>query len=465
MNLPVQGLLEFNAKNKIRLHMSEPGIIETTRKNFFDIKKKEWPNVLLMSLFFFMVIATFWVLKPLKRGLLVNFYQENPLQFLGTSFAGAEVEQLAKVLNMIVVYAIVILFTYLSRRLRRQHLNLFLNLFFGGLFVMFAFFMQNPGAPTSWSFYVLGDMFNSAMVTFFWAYSNDIFDSDQAKRTYGIVGLGGIIGGIVGSTLVASFVGELGRATLLYICLIPLAVMVAIGYYVNSRAGNEEDMEQKPCAEGRRCSAVVEGADIVFHSRYLLAIVGIIALYEMVSNIVDFQLSATIATSISGDLEKDAYFGLVGQITSVISLIVQLFFTSYVMKKYGVGIALLFLPIAITLGSVGFLVIPSLLFVTIMSASDNSLNYSINQSAKEALYTPTNQDIKYKAKAFIDMFVQRFAKVLAVVLNLAVAAWVGLEQVRWLSIACLIILVFWIFVVRYAGKEFEKKANVDEVPV
>lgn len=446
--------------------MAKTGIKESIRKNFFDIRKKEWPNVLMMSLFFFMVIATFWVLKPLKRGLLVNFYQEYPLQLFGASFAGAEVEQLAKVVNMVVVYAIVVLFTLLSRKLKRQHLNLVLNLFFAGLFVVFAGLMSNPGAATSWSFYVLGDMFNSAMVTFFWAYSNDIFNSDQAKRTYGVVGLGGIVGGIVGSTIVAGYVSSLGRPTLLYLCLIPLAAMIAIGYIVNSRAQEvPENNEQEPCAKGRRCSAVFEGAEIVFKSKYLLAIVGIIALYEMVSNIVDFQLSATIASSISGDLEKDAYFGVVGQITSLVSLVVQLFFTSFIMKRYGVGIALLFLPIAITLGSVGFLVIPSLLFVTIMSASDNSLNYSINQSAKEALYTPTDQDVKYKAKAFIDMFVQRFAKVLAVVLNLAVAAWVGLEHVRWLSVACLLILVFWILMVRYAGREFEKKAEADKVTV
>ncbi|MDZ7720517.1 MAG: Npt1/Npt2 family nucleotide transporter [Balneolaceae bacterium] len=437
--------------------MGNIGMIENIRKNFFDIKKKEWPNALLMSLFFFMVIATFWILKPIKRGLLVNFYQDNPLQFLGTSFAGAEVEQLAKVINMIVVYAIVILFTWLSRKLKRQHLNLFLNLFFGGLFIVFAMLMNNPGAATSWSFYVLGDMFNSAMVTFFWAYSNDIFNSDQAKRSYGIVGLGGIIGGIVGSTIVVGYVNELGRPTLLYLSLIPLAIMIGIGYIVNARSQNKQESSQKACAEGRRCSAVFEGADIVFRSKYLLAIVGIIGLYEIVSNIVDFQLSATIASTVSGDLEKDAYFGVVGQITSIVSLVVQLFLTSFIMKRFGVGIALLFLPIAITLGSVGFLIFPSLVFVTIMSASDNSLNYSINQSAKETLYTPTNQDVKYKAKAFIDMFIQRFAKVIAVVLNLAVAAWIGLENVRWLSIACLIIMVGWIFLVRYAGKEFEKK--------
>jgi|AntRauTorcE11897_2_1112592.scaffolds.fasta_scaffold01630_4 AAA family ATP:ADP antiporter len=439
--------------------MSTSTWLRQLKKNFFDIEKREWPNVLLMSLFFFMVIATFWILKPLKRGLLVNFYQDNPLQFLGTSFAGAEVEQLAKVVNMIVVYAIVVMFTLLSRKLKRQHLNLFLNVFFGALFILFASLVKQPGAVTSWSFYVLGDMFNSAMVTFFWAYSNDIFNSDQAKRSYGVVGLGGIIGGIVGSTIVVGYVSELGRPTLLYLSLIPLALMIGIGYIVNARSQNKQESSQKPCAEGKRCSAVFEGADIVFKSKYLLAIVGIIGLYEIVSNIVDFQLSAAIASNISGDLNKDAYFGIVGQITSVVSLIVQLFLTSFIMKRFGVGIALLFLPIAIALGSVGFLIFPSLVFVTIMSASDNSLNYSINQSAKEALYTPTDRDVKYKAKAFIDMFVQRFAKVIAVALNLGVAYWVGLQHVRWLSLACLVILVFWIILVRYVGTEFDKKTD------
>jgi len=439
--------------------MEKKTIAEYIKTNFFDIKKKEWLNVLMMSIFFFLVIAIFWVLKPMKRGLLVNLYQESPLALLGTTFAGAEVEQLAKVLNMIVVYGFVVLFTYLSRKLKRQQLNLFLCTLFSGLFMLFSFLIRDPGSYTAWSFYVLGDIFNSAMVTFFWAFSNDLFTSEQAKRTYGLVGLGGIIGGIVGSSVVVGLVEDVGRSTLLLACIAPMLLIAGIGYFVNKRTSDESQMVQKPCAEGRRCNVMFEGAHIVTSSKYLMAIVGILGLYEIVSNIVDFQLSATIAASITGDVEKDAYFGIVGQITSILSLIIQLFFTSYVMKRFGVGVALMFLPIAITLGSIGFLFTPILIFATIMSVSDNSLNYSINQSAKEALYTPTSRDIKYKAKAFIDMFVQRFAKVLAVVLNLAVAAWVGLENVRWLTVATLIIMVFWIMLVLYAGREFRKKTE------
>lgn len=433
--------------------------LQQIKSNFFDIRKREWPDVLMMSFYFFLVIAVFWVLKPMKRGLLVNLYQENPLFLLGFSFAGAEVEQLAKVGNMVVVYLFVIVFTLLARKLKRQHLNLVLCSFFSGLFLLFSYLVIDPGEKTAWSFYILGDIFNSAMVTFFWAYTNDIFDSNQAKRTYGIVGLGGIIGGIVGSSVVIGLVGEVGRSSLLIACIFPMLLITGIGYLINYRRVEEEDINQNACAEGKRCSALFEGAEIVFKSKYLLTIVGILGLYEIVSNIVDFQLSATIASTITGDLEKDTYFGFVGQITSIISLIVQLFFTSFVMKRFGVGIALLFLPVAITFGAIGFLFVPGLLFVTLMSASDNSLNYSINQSAKETLYTPTSQDAKYKAKAFIDMFIQRFAKVIAVGLNLAVAAWIGLEQVHWLSVASLIVLIFWILLVRYAGKEFKKRSE------
>ena len=65
---------------------------------------------------------------------------------------------------------------------------------------------------------------------------------------------------------------------------------------------------------------------------------------------------------------------------------------------------------------------------------DNGFSYSINQSAKEALYVPTTRDEKYKAKAFIDMFVQRFAKALAVGVSLAITAvFQEFATIRWLT--------------------------------
>jgi AAA family ATP:ADP antiporter len=94
-----------------------------------------------------------------------------------------------------------------------------------------------------------------------------------------------------------------------------------------------------------------------------------------------------------------------------------------------------------------------------MSVSDNSMNYSINQSAKEALYVPTTVEEKFEAKAFIDMFVQRLAKIAAVGLNLGLVAYVSMEHVRWLSIASVLVLALWVSKVRFAGRHFERLAG------
>ena len=91
-----------------------------------------------------------------------------------------------------------------------------------------------------------------------------------------------------------------------------------------------------------------------------------------------------------------------------------------------------------------------------LNTVDNGLNYSVNQSAREVLYTPTTREEKYKAKAFIDMFLYRAAKVVAVGVALLLGACVGEEftAVRLLSFLTIALAVAWVFIARYAGKRF-----------
>lgn len=76
---------------------------------------------------------------------------------------------------------------------------------------------------------------------------------------------------------------------------------------------------------------------------------------------------------------------------------------------------------------------------------------------------PTTHLEKYQAKAFIDMFVQRFAKAVAVGLNLEITTLVaGFAGVRWLSLLTVLILVAWLQVARYAGREFKRLSEEQE---
>ena len=218
------------------------------------------------------------------------------------------------------------------------------------------------------------------------------------------------------------------------------------------RVSQQVVQEPQPKAElPKKSNAAIEGAQLVFASKYLLAIVAIIGFYEIVSTIMDLQWTQSVSSAIQkGEVSGD-YFSSVYLVTNSVAVFVQFFLTSLAMRRFGVGIALLFLPFAALSSSTAFLIFPILMIGNALSVSDNGLNYSINQSSKEALYVPTTPEVKYRAKAFIDMFVQRFAKVVTVAISLII----GAGGIRWLSLASVALLIVWISAVRFAGRQFE----------
>jgi len=150
-------------------------------------------------------------------------------------------------------------------------------------------------------------------------------------------------------------------------------------------------------------------------------------------------------------------FGTAYLAMNITAACVQLFLTTFIMKRFGIKVALMVLPIVILSVSLGYMAIPILAVGMILPSADGGFSYSLNQSAKEALYVPTTKDQKYKAKAFIDMFVQRFAKVIGMVVSLTVTLlFTDYETIRWLSIPIIFIALIWIYVARYAGSNFEK---------
>ena len=103
----------------------------------------------------------------------------------------------------------------LVRRLRRTSVVLVLCSLFAVAFAAIAARIDVPGPAVAWSLYVVGDMFNTVMLTMFWAMTNDLVRADQARRLYGLVGLGGVLGGLVGSTVVRQAIEPLGRPALM----------------------------------------------------------------------------------------------------------------------------------------------------------------------------------------------------------------------------------------------------------
>ncbi len=430
--------------------MSDPGFL----RSVFDIRPHERAVAALMSTYFFLVITSFWILKPIKKTLFIAFFAESGVDLVGVHLDAPSAELVAKVMNMFVAGIAATVFALLSRRLRRQRLSyLFTAVFLIG-YGSFALLLAEPTAVTVFGFYLFGDLFSTLMVATFFAFLNDSVSPDAAKRLYGVIGFGGVFGGVFGSTAVATWIGALRPQEWLGIAAIVGCAIVAVAAAAGSR------LRATPIdvvSESKPSEPVAGGVGLVFRSRYLLSIVAIVGLYELTSTILDYQFTSTVFQLVDDSEARDRHYATVFAATNWLSMAVQLFGTSFVMHRFGVRVALLVLPCAIALASTGYVFMPTLLFGTLLSVSDNGFSYSIHQSAKEALYVPTSVAEKYQAKAFIDMFVQRFAKALGVGLGLLIAIAVqGLDGLRLLSLIGLPAVVAWYFAASYAGRRFHQ---------
>jgi ATP:ADP antiporter, AAA family len=433
-------------------------------KAVLDVRRGEWPLALQMFGYFFLVITTFWILKPLKKGIFIEFYEVAGLDLGGWHLGAAQAELVAKVANMAVAALAVVVFTALSRRLQRERLTLAFCAFFAVTLVAYAILLGWRDHLVVWSFYLYGDLYSTLMVATFFAFLNDSVTPQAAKRLYGLIVLGGVMGGAFGTSVLSLWLDYFSRPQWMWICLGITAAVALLawgaGRVVRSGAvegppisAQEDTSEPKPAGEA---NAALEGARLVFRSPYLLSIVAIVGLYEVVSTVLDFQFTSTIAHYLSGPA-IGRQFATVFTITNVTSLVVQLFLTTFVLHRFRLSVALLVTPVVILSASAGFLALPILWIGSLLNTADNAFAYSINQSAREALYTPTSRDAKYKAKAFIDMFVQRFAKALAVGVTLLLTTlFADFSTVRWLSVFVVAVVAVWIVAARYGGARFRE---------
>lgn len=420
-------------------------------RSVLEIRGRELRVALLLFTIFFLVIAVFQIVKPVKNGLFVEKY-------------GAESELFAKLGNIVVAAAGVAAFTGLFNRVARARLISVIALFFAGLFTLLSRSLFNPGAVSVWTLYLAGDLLSTMMVAAFWAYLTDIAEPEQAKRLFGPIGAGGVIGGWAGSAVPKAMLGAVGAHGLVVLASLLMGIVAALigpaeslvrssGAFRQLRAG-AATQSSRPAA-----SEAAEGARLVFSSRYLAAIVGIMAFYEIGSQLMDYQFKL-FSQGFGSVQATQAFMANVYFYANLLSVIVQFFLVSYILRSLGVMTGLLVLPVSLMISAAAFAAAPSLQTVSLMVIFDNGLNYSLQQTARESLFTPTSRDEKYKARAFINMFVQRVAKGVSIFVTLAFAA-IGLG-VRSLSAATIATLLLLALCSVYAGRRFSDLARRED---
>ena len=438
-------------------------------KALFELRDGEFAPTLLMSTYFFLVITVFWMLKPIKKSTFLGFYRGQKIQLslgpLAASLDGPQAELMAKVLNMIVAGLATVAFVWLARRYRREWLTYVLGSSFVLGFASFSYAVDAPSELAVWAFYLFGDLFNMLMVAAFFAYLNDSVSPSVARRIYAFVVLGGVLGGVFGSTVVKACISTLPTSSWLWIAAGTSAAIMGIAFIVSHLGLPRRETSSNPeVVIVANVSTGRAGARVVASSPYLSAIAGMVAIYEIVSTVMDYQFSATLSHYLTGEAIGEQ-LASVFLVTNVASLLIQLLLTRFVMQQLGIRAALSVLPFVIVVVAGGFALMPLLWVGSSLSIADNALNYSMNQSARESLYVPTGS-AKYQAKAFIDIFVQRAAKAVGVVLSLAMSVWIrdDMTAVRYLSLVVVGLAFVWLMVARYAGTRFDELSSSAGAP-
>ena len=103
-----------------------------------------------------------------------------------------------------------------------------------------------------------------------------------------------------------------------------------------------------------------------------------------------------------------------------VGVALQLFAVSRVIKYLGLRTALVIMPVASLAGYGAAFAAPLLGVLLVARVVESSLDYSLSNTTRQALWLPTSRDAKYKAKQVIDTFVVRAGDVMS-----AALVWLG----------------------------------------
>jgi AAA family ATP:ADP antiporter len=311
-------------------------------------------------------------------------------------------------------------------------------------------------------FWIWANIFVVVLVTQFWILVNDVFNPREVKRLIGFFGSGGLLGGILGGVLT----GYLGRDIpdeLLLIAggILILSMFVANYIFIwqrkNRPTTDRPNYLNKEKSKERAKAGFMDCFNTVRKNYYLKLLAAVVTLTFVVATFIDYQSKTVIDMRVDRIDEMTYIFGFFHAGLYVIPFLISIFMTSNLIKRYGIRIVLLLFPLILFLCFGGIALWPLIPFALAIKASDKSLSFSLNQYVRELLYIPVSPELKYKAKVFIDMFLNRFAKgigalMLLVFIFLPPDPWQNRVQI--VSIMAVVFIVVWIFANLKISKEY-----------
>ncbi len=355
--------------------------------------RQEVIALLLAAVCFFCVLASYYVVRPIRE-----------------QFASAAGGSQALPLLYSLVFGTMLLLTPLygalvSRFSRRIFVPLIYAFFVLCLLGMGPFFrISTDLALNAKVFYVWVSIFNLFVVSVFWSCMADVFDPEQSKRLYGFVALGGTSGAIVGPLLAKEFVLSVGLNGLYLIATAFLAVALICLLTLFARAPSAKSHQVAETALG---GSVWEGAIATFSNPFVRRMALLLLCADGVATILYSNLSDYAKMAFTDAAAKTEFFATVDLWTNSTQIALQVLAVRWLLSKVGAGRAMAWPNIFNVFVLLGIAIYADAALIAVGLIITRGGGYGLVNPARESLFTRVSRDIRFKAKAFVDTVVWR----------------------------------------------------------
>ncbi|MCB1182063.1 MFS transporter [bacterium] len=383
-----------------------------------NFKSGEMPLALRSAAFYFTVLCGYFFLRPVREA-------------MGVSRGMGDLRWLFITTSAVSLVIVLVFGGVVSRTDRRRFIPVGYGfvvvclLVFAGLLTVDAFAgggLIGSDAETGtaravgYTYYVWLSVISLFVNSLFWSFMVDVFDADQGKRMFAFIGIGGTLGALVGgwaTTTVSGLTDSVHLpAGLMLVGAALFAGSIALMLDLDRQAVASRHSRLGADVSGGGSAAPVggqfwTGLTTLVRSPYLLGIALYIMLMAVSNTLIYFTQASIILESTDTFSQRVGSFAQFDMLAQLATLLTQIFVTTRLIQRLGVGGTLLVMPLVTVLGFAVLAVWPLYGVMMIFAALHRASRYAVSRPARETLFSVVPAETKYKAKPLIDVFLYR----------------------------------------------------------
>ena len=355
-------------------------------------------NTFLTSFLFFLVLASWYVIRGIRNEMAVENYGQDFLLIL-LSFTA---------LTMLIINPI---YSWIASRKNFKKIItycysfLIVNLF---LFIFYSRSLEESdviqGMWLGRVFYVWCNIYSFFVVSIFWVLVINIFRDQKSRKLYGFIMAGGSLGAIFGSEISVRLsesytqygleLFALASSSLLFFAIILAIYLVNINnseVLVKKVGGNWSDAISN-------IISVKEVKSVAIYSWLFTALMTV----QWISAIPIIESYSELSP------DRIVLFNRIEQLVSPLTLFTQLFLTYFVISFFGTSLILIAYGILFIVVFLLYGLAPSVAVVVFSQALLRVFEYGFNKPSREIIYSQLSKKDRYKSTVFIDTFITRF---------------------------------------------------------